>query len=1110
MANNGNTSKKTKGRTGSGSGGTKPKTTAAKNKPKGSDLKISPEQRAKLERQVSREGTISRIILAIVLIALAAFLIVSIYTAYAGKIGAGISTGVLGLFGFMGYILPFYFILFSVLLFINRAGELGKLLTVIMLAVFFILASGTYSIHYIGSADNVVFSFAWLKDSFMQGTRGLGGGLLGMSVAYILMKLIGVAGAYIATIACMLICALLTLNKPFEWMLSRFRSFRKERKDTRDEIRRDIAERKGEMPVTTQVQEGFDSDVKGKRFRKSSEEAKTENVEAQASAENTGSAGSRVSDVGLVSPAGKHEGQIGEPSQTSLQGKVTFAERRKADKLKDPKRWNKFTKYFKETEEEAAAARERRRAQDPQECSYYDEDAVSYGIGGSVDGIYSEMSGGSFKLKSDEKPKGLGQLGLEGDPFGQVAYGNPESKDIYVDRAKENVSQRFSEGRFSEEGERKGIFANPYAESAVENGGNTINQAVTGEKTTSGEAANSNKPIRSGKFTSAEDFEAAKKRLMAQKTGGEPSETLKNAGSALGAAGAAGIAAMKTTEGIAKASEGGKRTTTSSEAEKDGVIPYILPPISLLKGSGGLKTSSQSAELRERGELLERTLHSFNVSARVINVEKGPSVTRFEVQPDVGVKVSSIVRLQDDIALNLRAKSIRIEAPIPGKAAVGIEIENDKKTPVYLREVIESNEFRNSRSKITFAVGRDISGNPVVANLKDMPHLLIAGSTGSGKSVCINSIIMSILYKAKPDEVKLIMVDPKVVELGNYNGIPHLMIPVVNQPSKAAAALNWAVREMEERYRKFSEAGVKDLAGYNDKARHDDKLEFMPQIVIIIDELADLMMAAPQQVEDAICRLAQMARAAGMHLIVATQRPSVDVITGVIKANMPSRIAFAVSSQIDSRTILDGSGAEKLLGKGDMLFNPLGMGKPLRVQGTFVTEEETKDVIDFVSEQYGHEAEFHADLMDTMQSNEMSMDGGDTDDLLPEAIEMVINMEQASASMLQRKFRVGYNRAARMVDMMEERGIVAPADGSRPRKVLISKEAFEAMKSGSTMTDSAVNSTADDDYDDDISEDADTGSGDAGSDLSTNGETEYIDDGNVDVSPDYEPDPDYD
>ena len=434
------------------------------------------------------------------------------------------------------------------------------------------------------------------------------------------------------------------------------------------------------------------------------------------------------------------------------------------------------------------------------------------------------------------------------------------------------------------------------------------------------------------------------------------------------------------------------------------------------------------------------------MDARVLQVTQGPTVTRYEIQPAVGVKVSSIVRLADDIALNLEAKSIRIEAPIPGKAAVGIEVENESVTMVRLREIIDSDAFKRSKSKITFAVGKDISGDAIVADLKAMPHLLIAGSTGSGKSVCINSIITSFIYKANPDEVKLILIDPKVVELGNYNGIPHLMIPVVTDPSKAAAALNWAVAEMTDRYKKFAEEGVRDLESYNEFViANDEKDRVMPQVVIIIDELADLMMAAPSQIEESICRLAQMARAAGMHLIVATQRPSVDVITGVIKANIPSRIAFAVSSQVDSRTILDMQGAEKLVGKGDMLFNPMGMGKPIRVQGTFVSDTEVHKVIEFVKGQVD-KTEYNEDVLSKIERSNVQEGADDTDELLPDAIDLVVNSGQASVSMLQRRFRIGYNRAARIVDMMEARGIIGPQDGSRPRQVLMTQEELAQLE----------------------------------------------------------------
>lgn len=500
--------------------------------------------------------------------------------------------------------------------------------------------------------------------------------------------------------------------------------------------------------------------------------------------------------------------------------------------------------------------------------------------------------------------------------------------------------------------------------------------------------------------------------------------------------------------------EAGEAMLSASEINKTKAPKkYKMPPINLLDRP--VQANRESAGTLEAKALkLEDTLKSFNVDASVVQVTQGPTVTRYEIQPAVGVKVSKIVNLADDIALNLRAKSIRIEAPIPGKAAIGVEIENEKSTPVAIREIIDSNNFKNAKSKISFAVGKDISGDAIVANLKDMPHMLIAGSTGSGKSVCINSILISLLYKATPDEVKLILIDPKVVELSNYNGIPHLLIPVVTDPTKAAAALNWAVAEMEERYNKFHIEGAKDLASYNDLVTMNGEPDkVLPQIVIVIDELADLMMAASSQVQDSICRIAQKARAAGMHLIVATQRPSVDVITGVIKANIPSRIAFAVSSHVDSQTILDEKGAEKLVGKGDMLFRPMGQGEPTRIQGCFVSDREVNSVIDYVKSQVEGQAPDtkQAEILARIErsdangsSSKEQSNGGD--ELLMDAIELVIDSGKASVSMLQRRFRIGYNRAARIVDIMEEMGVVGPQDGSSPRQVIMTREEFEELQ----------------------------------------------------------------
>ena len=469
---------------------------------------------------------------------------------------------------------------------------------------------------------------------------------------------------------------------------------------------------------------------------------------------------------------------------------------------------------------------------------------------------------------------------------------------------------------------------------------------------------------------------------------------------------------------------------------------YELPPVSLLKRDTSSKQMMSDAQLQERAELLERTLQNFGVEARVIKVTQGASVTRYEVQPATGVKVASITRLSDDIALNMRAKSIRMEAPIPGKAAVGIEIENEKAASVLIRDLIESEEFMDASSVIEFVVGKDISGNNIVSDLHDMPHLLIAGATGSGKSVCINSIITSFLYKARPSELKLIMIDPKMVELGNYNGIPHMLTPVVTDPRKAARALAIAVAEMEKRYELFAEHNVKDLDSFNELMRVDQRYaDCKPQIVIIIDELADLMMASPSEVENSICRLAQKARAAGMHLIVATQRPSVDVVTGLIKANIPSRIAFSVASQIDSRTILDMAGAEKLLGKGDMLFSPVGSTKPLRVQGPFISEKEIDKIIKFVKKEGGN-PDYDEEVMNGMENTDKKAGGGAQDELTEDAIAFIFKSKQASVSMLQRRFRIGYNRAARIIDEIEEMGIIGPSDGSRPRQLLITEDEY--------------------------------------------------------------------
>ena len=486
---------------------------------------------------------------------------------------------------------------------------------------------------------------------------------------------------------------------------------------------------------------------------------------------------------------------------------------------------------------------------------------------------------------------------------------------------------------------------------------------------------------------------------------------------------------------------------------------YTFPPVNLLEEPKAGRGGNTQRELRANADRLVDTLRSFGVETRIVDISRGPAVTRYELQPSAGVKISRITNLADDIALNLAAGGVRIEAPIPNKAAIGIEVPNKDIAAVPIREIIDSQEFVNAKSRLSVALGKDITGRICLADLAKMPHLLIAGATGSGKSVCINSIIISLLYKASPEEVKLLMIDPKVVELGGYNGIPHLLVPVVTDPKKAAGALCWAVGEMLNRYKMFAATGTRDLEGYNRLAAAREELRPMPQIVIIIDELADLMMAAPKDVEDYICRLAQMARAAGMHLVIATQRPSVDVITGLIKANIPSRISFAVSSQIDSRTILDMGGAEKLLGRGDMLYYPVGSSKPTRVQGCFVTDSEVERVVTFIKQ--GEKGEYDDTIMSEIEQSAAQVkgkgggassaaaaegDGDGGDELLEQAIAVVVEAGLASTSLLQRRLKVGYARAARLVDEMEEKGIVGPFEGSKPRKVLLTKEQYYERK----------------------------------------------------------------
>lgn len=540
-----------------------------------------------------------------------------------------------------------------------------------------------------------------------------------------------------------------------------------------------------------------------------------------------------------------------------------------------------------------------------------------------------------------------------------------------------------------------------------------------------------------------------------------------------------------------KASE---KFEVTGEQMNSTVEDYVIPPVSLLKAAKHAKEKDISNELKNSAEKLVETLHSFNVDATITDISRGPSVTRYELKPATGIRISKITTLTDDIALNLAAASIRIEAPIPGKSAVGIEVPNSIRNSVSMREIVDSPEFSRQKSKLSAGLGKDISGNCVFCDVAKMPHLLIAGTTGSGKSVCMNSIIVSILYRAKPDEVKFLMIDPKQVEFSKYAGIPHLLVPVVTDARKASGALGWAVSEMLQRYAKFSETGVRDIEGYNKYVQKHDDMEPMPKICIFIDELADLMMAAPKEVEDSICRLAQMARAAGMHLVIATQRPSVDVITGLIKSNISSRIALTVSSQIDSRTILDSSGAEKLLGKGDMLYSPIGANKPTRVQGCFISDEEIEELCDFIKNQ--GESEYDENIQKeieakAVQEKKSPFEGDDEDNnydpLFEKAAEIVMKTGTASTSFLQRKLSVGYARGAKIIDQLQEYGVIGPPEGSKPRQVLMNKQMWLEKRAYDEGDNFTAENTVQMQFDDPLPE---TPEEDVAEDLPWNEETE--------------------
>lgn len=926
----------------------------------------------------------------VIIIALGVFLVVAFQTHAAGIAGEGLSIFFKGCLGAVAYVLPYYLILYGILLFFRKTIHIGRK-SVILLFIILLTVSIINSARFL-DPQALRFSLSAAGDYYRAGSGLESGGLFGMYTASLLVKALGLPGLYILSGLIIVICLLLIINTPVSRFVEKAAEARARRKEALlaeeepepvQELPDAMLHMQESLPVSGNI---FGLPEKKRRFP-------------------LGRKTARESFEDLSEKEDGHSPQV----QT--------ASKKPTDRREDwepPYMQNRISKSQRNI------------------LQYMQDDALFTDAG--------ESPGyGTEDLMEDAS--------LDRDPFCEVFDGFSGNS---VAASRENSTGYaegcglVDEGGLGRDGKlRFGLDEHAPGElppSVLEAAAADPEIVEIGEKELAGaDISQEEIPYESELPAAGEPAEEKKLSDESPQIAAEPPEH----------PGAAAAVQAKAPPEKLTNSQAAKATLDPEELSSRAGTPaiYQFPPVELLnKGKAPQNQTSMNVALQAKAMKLEETLKNFHIDAQVVQVIQGPAVTRYEIHPNVGVKVKSIVNLADDIALNLEAKSIRIEAPIPGKAAVGIEVENDKVNMVTIREIIDSREFKNAKSKITFTVGKDIAGNAIVADLKGMPHLLIAGSTGSGKSVCVNSIITSILYKAKPEEVKLVLIDPKVVELTNYNGIPHLLIPVVTEPAKAAAALNWAVAEMEDRYKKFAREGVRELASYNEtiKSREEDA-EFLPQVVIIIDELADLMMAAPAQVEESICRLAQKARAAGMHLILATQRPSVNVITGVIKANVPSRIAFAVSSQFDSRTILDMAGAEKLVGKGDMLFSPIGGGKPTRVQGTFISDSEVHNVIEFVKGQV-QEAEYADDVIDSIdKAGAPEKTPEDTDELLPEAIETVVSAGQASVSMLQRRFRIGYNRAARIVDMMEARGIIGPPEGSKPRQVLMTEAELQAL-----------------------------------------------------------------
>ena len=971
-----------------------------------------------MQAQYDHERRNLDVIWSITLFAVGLFLFFTVVMDTTGAFGSTVHDICLGMFGTMAYVLPFFILIFAVLLIARKMQHIGTR-TAIFGALIFINMCILNSSRFIDERMPL-FGLSDMIQYYNDGVNRLSGGVIGMELGSILVKLFGMPGLFIIASAVILISIFLVANTPISRFFDNMILKQEQRRIIKEFEEAETA--KVQMAVARSATPGADPET-GIVSNGAEPEHKESPIAGGAKSlwRSILSRISKIDDDPESVPTQRDQyAALRKNSSADNMVQPLDAPEHKINNLTDESQ----IEYTRVLGKDTVFDRPADRIAGPSNAVQGEGDrpvSVDMSFEGVDDGDYGYRGKTAQTVRSTpEKPRGMGNAEpYKGKAGRQYGLGDPDDVG--------------HSGGYGLDGRRRSTAGRGLEDDIGFAGGNAAGSGV---------ASTMRREMREfGVSGSGLDGSYEAENAHRRKLAGISSGEVKGLGEEEQEAAASRKRGRKgLDEEPQRSAEDEALAESFNQNSED--TSYVLPSPALLKKPAGNKQMASDYQLEQKAELLEKTLNDFGVDAKVLTVTQGASVTRYEVQPATGVKVSSITRLADDIALNLRAKNLRIEAPIPGKAAVGIEVENDKPSPVLVRELIESEEFENSESKITFVVGKDISGNNIIADLKGMPHLLIAGATGSGKSVCINTIITSFLYKAKPSDLKLIMIDPKVVELANYNGIPHLLTPVVTDARKASRALAIAVEEMDKRYELFAKEGVKDLESYNElmKANHE-YANCKPQVVIIIDELADLMMAAPSEVENSICRLAQKARAAGMHLIVATQRPSVDVVTGLIKANIPSRIAFSVASQVDSRTILDMAGAEKLLGKGDMLFSPVGSSKPYRVQGPYISDSEIDKVIKFVKKEGGGPV-YDEELKNAIENADKRGSSEPQDELTEDAIAFILKSKQASVSMLQRRFRIGYNRAARIIDEIEEKGIIGPSDGSRPRQVLITEEDY--------------------------------------------------------------------